>query len=106
MEVGSLVGQPGNLQIGADHAGSSAHKEPGLTHLHDGCRQMLTRKWQQLVAQELQAGKERARLLETQAWLDQGLVLKVSPSLKAVNEQGHAVSLPVPVPINLNAIAG
>ena len=55
---------------------------------------MLTRKWQELVALELQAAKSRARALEMRAWLDQGLVLKVSPTLKAVDEQGYAVPLP------------
>ena len=65
---------------------------------------MLTRKWQEIVLQELQAGKKRARALETRAWLDQGLVLKVSPSLKAVNEDGHSV--PLPIPISLNATVG
>ena len=65
---------------------------------------MLTRQWQELVQLELEAGKKRAQALETQAWRDQGLVLKVSPSLKAVNEEGHSVILPVP--INLHVVAG
>lgn len=55
---------------------------------------MLTHKWQELVMEELQAGKKRARSLETRAWLDQGLVVRVTPNLKAVNEEGHTVALP------------
>ena len=55
---------------------------------------MLTRKWLELAQLELQAGRKRARALETRAWLEQGLVLKLTPNLKAVDEQGHAVALP------------
>ena len=64
---------------------------------------MLTRKWQELAALELQAGQKRAREMETRAWLDKGLVLKVTPNLKAVDEHGRAV--PLPNVISLNAVA-
>ena len=41
------------------------------------CRQMLLRKWRDVVEQELQAAHARARRLETRAWLEKGLVLQV-----------------------------
>ena len=65
---------------------------------------MLTRKWQELVQHELQAAQKRARALETRAWLDQGLVIKVTPTLRAVDSLGRAVALP-PI-ISVTASAG
>ncbi|KAK9788450.1 hypothetical protein WJX73_005673 [Symbiochloris irregularis] len=72
--------------------------------LHIEClharRQMLTRKWQELVSQELKAGQKRAHEVEIRAWREQGEVLHMSPSLKVVNQNNGKILPPV---INLQA---
>ena len=42
-----------------------------------GCRQMLLRKWQEVVKQEVRAATVRAKHLETRAWLEKGTVIQV-----------------------------
>ena len=41
----------------------------------------------------MQAGSKRARAVETRAWLEQGRVINVSPSLKLVREEGRSNSI-------------
>lgn len=46
------------------------------------CRQMLLRKWRDVVQQELSAAGARARSLETRAWMEKRLVVQVLSSCR------------------------